>query len=359
MEAWRRLDPKIEWLDINMRIPKTHTRKDDPTHGSSLARPYRAHFWSNKCGTMRREYTFQLSWHSTHDIWDSKSAKDMRENLSERQIEQNTTRGLTPGKIDPKGPNVLHNLVPWKKEYQDLKKGMAENDYGKFKPGKLAPKGKGKRDFASGQWIDGLIAGNSAAAARKAEYDTYIRERALGRNMTAESHHPDDPEGLPRATNAPFNTCEGLPEAYGLSSNTPRNPPELSQIFPNVPDDLPALPEPFPYTLTSAPEASEPFPNALDFLLGSYSAFPNTLKSLSDVSQGFPNTLNFPLEASEGSFPYFPNLPPEAFEPLTNESEQLPEAYGRGPYVPEALPRVPELPSQDEAFFAKWGFKRE
>ena len=405
MEAWRRLDPMIEWEDINMRIPRMHTRKDDPTPGRSWARPYRAQLWSNRCGTMRRDFTFQLSWHTTNEIWDSKSAKEIRNSLSDRQIQQNTTRGLTPGLIDPKGPNVIHNIVSWKPEYEDSKARWAEKEYGRFSPEKTAPRQKSKRGFASGKWMDDLIAKNRTAIDKRARFNAFTRERALGRNMTVTStsrpgffssintlgyggyngvradpfppmmpvgqggHAVGSIGGIPgyQAGSYPvtgmtnfqpsFYPTSGMANSYYPTAseelpwvnNTPFNSqevlPEASGLSSNVPQSLPSLSEGFPNALYSLSEAPEGFPNTTFF-------------SSSEVPQTFPNSFNFPLEASEG-FSYIPNSLPEAYGPLTNIPEGIPEAYEHDPQAPEVLPEVPFVPSQDEAFLAEWNFKED
>ena len=84
-EAWRRLDPRIRWSDISMRIGPLAHRPSDMLLRSRVSRP-------------RIQFSM-LSWHTGSR---QKATNDaILRALSQAQVRANTTRGSTPGLIDP------------------------------------------------------------------------------------------------------------------------------------------------------------------------------------------------------------------------------------------------------------------
>lgn len=83
MEAWRRLDPRINWVDIQMRIEPS----DRPTLDNLRSRNSR-----------KKQLYHMISW------WTNPTApgnQPVIQSLTQAQIAGNTTRGSTPGLIDP------------------------------------------------------------------------------------------------------------------------------------------------------------------------------------------------------------------------------------------------------------------
>ena len=94
MEAWRRIDPRIRWIDIHMRIENTSTKPSLDVLRSRISR--------------QRVSYCMLSW------WLPPSAASnahVLDALSPMQWSTNTTRGATPGLVNPAANNserVLH-----------------------------------------------------------------------------------------------------------------------------------------------------------------------------------------------------------------------------------------------------------
>ena len=100
-EAIRRIDPRVRWCDITMRM----SLEDRPSNNSL-----------NQDGVRHRERYAMLSWHSNqvHRV------PNVRRNgvlamLTARQIAANTTRGATPGLIDSglgdSGGRIFHPVL--------------------------------------------------------------------------------------------------------------------------------------------------------------------------------------------------------------------------------------------------------
>ena len=83
-EAWRRLDPRIRWCDISMRM-ETPYRINDTLLRSRISRP-RPHF-------------YMISWFQGPRGQTANNA--IIRGLTPAQIQANTTRGSTPGLIHP------------------------------------------------------------------------------------------------------------------------------------------------------------------------------------------------------------------------------------------------------------------
>ena len=83
MEAWRRLDPRIRWIDIHMRIEPSNRPSID-TLRSRVSRP--------------REKYHVISWFTSPT---SGMNPKIVNALTDAQRARNTTRGTTPGLIDP------------------------------------------------------------------------------------------------------------------------------------------------------------------------------------------------------------------------------------------------------------------
>ncbi|CAF9921038.1 MAG: hypothetical protein HETSPECPRED_004414 [Heterodermia speciosa] len=103
MTAWRRLEPRMSWADIIMRIrPANGSRTRDVQVDT---RALNARIFNK-----RKEFGI-LSWDN------SRGGKD-EDSIAERlsaypgAIERNSSRGVTPGLIDPTGPDVAANRVP-------------------------------------------------------------------------------------------------------------------------------------------------------------------------------------------------------------------------------------------------------
>ncbi|KAL8826797.1 MAG: hypothetical protein Q9191_003580, partial [Dirinaria sp. TL-2023a] len=138
-EAIRRLDPRVRWIDFVMRM-----KKEDRPDTNALQ-------WRLSRGW--REALSLKSWHLTSDRGRTGNATannriDAR--LSQRQRDDNTTRGATPGYIDPhnrsRGPNN-ENWVPWPKSRTGREWGIApKTDYGR-KPRKDAKNKRRRTEY--------------------------------------------------------------------------------------------------------------------------------------------------------------------------------------------------------------------
>ena len=92
---WRRVDPRILWTDITMRmeVPQ-RTAKEDTK-------------WNNRIVNMQRriwaKHYYMLPWFNRSPV----DTTNIHNALRERNIplHLNTTRGLTPGLVDPNQPN--------------------------------------------------------------------------------------------------------------------------------------------------------------------------------------------------------------------------------------------------------------
>ncbi|KAL8826796.1 MAG: hypothetical protein Q9191_003579 [Dirinaria sp. TL-2023a] len=87
MEAWRRLDPRITWNDLIMRMQR---------HGRSNANNYNMHCFR----TWRRLYNI-TTWFWRGDLRQSPENVRVQNLLTPLQRQNNTTRGTTPGLINP------------------------------------------------------------------------------------------------------------------------------------------------------------------------------------------------------------------------------------------------------------------
>ena len=87
IEAWFRLDPRIAWEDITMRMQR---------HG----RPKQNSLNMHLCRTWRPQYTM-LSWRFLGHLLMSRPCREIWDALSPAQKANNTTRGSTPGLINP------------------------------------------------------------------------------------------------------------------------------------------------------------------------------------------------------------------------------------------------------------------
>ena len=92
---WRRIDPRILWTDITMRVEMPQrTAKEDTK-------------WNNRIVNMQRrvwgKHYYMLPWFNRSPI----DTTNVHNALRERNIplHLNTTRGLTPGLVDPSQPN--------------------------------------------------------------------------------------------------------------------------------------------------------------------------------------------------------------------------------------------------------------
>lgn len=86
IEAWRRLDPRIRWQDIHMRM-YNQERPNEANLRSKRSRP--------------RDGYHMISWFSDPN---SGANTRVRNGLTAAQRAANTTRGATPGLIDPRNP---------------------------------------------------------------------------------------------------------------------------------------------------------------------------------------------------------------------------------------------------------------
>lgn len=82
LEAWKRLDPRIQWTDIVMRM--SNPKPDGNTLNMRCKRGRQAHYI--------------LAWHSTGRE-DAKEIAKITALLTGRQLSRNTTYGLTPSKL--------------------------------------------------------------------------------------------------------------------------------------------------------------------------------------------------------------------------------------------------------------------
>ena len=107
IELWRRMDPRIHWEDILMRIEvPNRTETSDRWLQNST---------NNLLNRQEHRYNFMLAWHTT-------GARGQRANTVRSMVLQrvaaaqpplppNSTRGLTPGLINPGLGNVPGNSV--------------------------------------------------------------------------------------------------------------------------------------------------------------------------------------------------------------------------------------------------------
>jgi len=99
----RRLDPRIRWEDITMRMKKRDRASDNCIQ------------WRLSRGW--REAMGMLSWHLTSTK--GNTAEEVANNrvvakLTQWQLNHNTTRSLTPGRKDPRAPrDAPGNWIPW------------------------------------------------------------------------------------------------------------------------------------------------------------------------------------------------------------------------------------------------------
>ncbi|KAL8826795.1 MAG: hypothetical protein Q9191_003578 [Dirinaria sp. TL-2023a] len=84
LESWRRLDPRVRWIDIDMRIERNNSKPSLDVLRSRVSR-HRASF-------------YMLSWWLSPSVSSNSRVLD---ELSPDQRRNNTTRGSTPGLIDP------------------------------------------------------------------------------------------------------------------------------------------------------------------------------------------------------------------------------------------------------------------
>ena len=102
MEAWRRLDPRVSFADIAMRqMPeqgiRTRTGHLESKRLASRISPHREPFCV-------------LDWYGRRRA--ARLAEKLCEELCLEQLQKNSTRGITPGLIDPKKGDVPGNRVP-------------------------------------------------------------------------------------------------------------------------------------------------------------------------------------------------------------------------------------------------------
>ena len=87
-EAIRRIDPRVAWNDILMRMPRQGRRNQNALN--------------MECSRMRPRY-HMISWHPTSD---ESKANELQNQvvklLSDEQQAANTTRGSTPGLVNPR-----------------------------------------------------------------------------------------------------------------------------------------------------------------------------------------------------------------------------------------------------------------
>ncbi|KAG7005139.1 hypothetical protein G7Y79_00021g050060 [Physcia stellaris] len=102
MEAWRRLDPRVSFADIAMRqMPEQGIRMcSSDIDSNRLARKISRH----------RKTFCVLNWYGRGSA--ARLAEKLCEKLSLEQLQKNSTRGTTPGLIDPKKGDVPGNRVP-------------------------------------------------------------------------------------------------------------------------------------------------------------------------------------------------------------------------------------------------------
>lgn len=103
MEAWRRLDPRVSYVDIAMRqMPEQGIRRRTRDHDTKrLASMIDRH----------REAFCILDWYSNRGA-KAHLAEKLCEKVSLEQLQKNSTRGITPGLIDPKKGDVKENRIP-------------------------------------------------------------------------------------------------------------------------------------------------------------------------------------------------------------------------------------------------------
>ena len=103
IEAWRRLDPRITWVDITMRQrPQDGIRKE--SHNVE------AHRLGQRIRCQRDLFSI-LEWYPKGDTA-SEATDKIRARFSREQLLNNSSRGVTPGLIDPEKGEAPGNRVP-------------------------------------------------------------------------------------------------------------------------------------------------------------------------------------------------------------------------------------------------------
>jgi len=138
MEAWRRLDPRINWIDIQMRIE--HSNR--PTLDNLRLRNSR-----------KKQIYYMISW------WTNPTAPGNRpviQSLTPAQDAGNTTRGSTPGLIDTAlgeaGGRIPHPVDEGDSEEDDSDEDSPPDD------GSSSDRGPSDGSSADGSSADGSSA---------------------------------------------------------------------------------------------------------------------------------------------------------------------------------------------------------
>ena len=101
IEAWRRLDPRIRHQDIVMR--------QMPDNGNRSRTAFQeAHALQQSAGRERAAFAI-LSWFARNH--NTKIENTILARLTPAQVAANTTRGTTPGPVDPSLPDGPHNRI--------------------------------------------------------------------------------------------------------------------------------------------------------------------------------------------------------------------------------------------------------
>ena len=106
---WRRMDPRIHWEDILMRI-------EIPNRTWDLERRL-SNSTNNLINRSENRVHFMLSWHSTNAngfrVNEVRTLVLRRVMMAQPPLPPNSTRGLTPGLIDPARGEVPGNRIPF------------------------------------------------------------------------------------------------------------------------------------------------------------------------------------------------------------------------------------------------------
>ncbi|KAI4243693.1 MAG: hypothetical protein L6R40_003306 [Gallowayella cf. fulva] len=99
-EAWRRYDPRIRWIDILMRQYGPSRSSSGNANGLQML-------------VCRNRPPFKMiTWEPRPDALGHDTKDTVSELLTPQQIQHNTTRGHTPGLIDPNLPDTPRNRIP-------------------------------------------------------------------------------------------------------------------------------------------------------------------------------------------------------------------------------------------------------
>ena len=118
VEAMFRLDPRLEWSDIDMRMEHVGDRE-------ILTQPKFINNLNNMCSRARERFSM-ISWREkSKQNKPNKIRDNVIQRLNQQQLNDNTTRGTTPGLVDPSNASGPRIPVPVVKAGRSVKRPAA------------------------------------------------------------------------------------------------------------------------------------------------------------------------------------------------------------------------------------------